>query len=1425
MFYHKQRSVPTKAYNFMMKNGKKIMLRKVKLQMRKTWGNKRLARVVLGGILAASVVGMNEPVFAANIYATSGNPVTINKAGQAVAYDVDRSSSYKLEGNNRYAAVAANGGDVAITAATITITGGTQAADDQRIYGIASESGRSITINGNTGISVKVDGAIDSDKFLQARGVRNNDGGTITFNGDTTVEAELKNASNGGNMYVTGLDAWDGAQTIFNGNAKVSSTGSSATSGNALWVNALQVSGSTVSFNGTTTELSAANTGYTAQAINAMGGSTVNLNSAKTTIKATSDYGANGIGFDFAGNDTVNFTKGDVEIDAVITDGVGATNAIGILGGNNNISVADAVNNFTINVEGAGVDTGNMGYSNGTAGLYSTGGTIDIKAKQLNINVTTGQNTANSTFDKAQADAEEAAGKTYSDSFGIRSDCGANINVGAATTTNIIVNDGYKNAVGIYAGPYAQYASDGPGNVSILGDATISAVGKASSKALWAKDGGVITVGSDGKTISLTGEILADAGTVNLSGNTTFDAAKVSFTNVNSGAINLKAGNMTGVFNITGGSVNIDGAAVTTHDFSKITPARGLVLSSGSLTTTSGLIFTNGIDTTSDDTVLASKDSGVVSNDKVALTSGNLILDDSKYNVDYVTTATAALKTAGATTLTMAGTLVSGATEQTTITPAAASAIGGDTVLDKVTVKDDGNNLIIGTATVPTGETVDGVALTGDTTTAKNGFGAKTLDLGAGSTGAIITNNQNVTLGGSAGGEVLTVDGAADSNLKLVVGANTLLGDATSTSGSLTIGDSLVTKDTNLNLTGSIVLNTNGQLNVNGNTTVTDGISAGGGNIAVGTGTLNTALELTGGNNTLTGAANLSSLTSTPDAVLEIGTTSATSQVSIANAVLNGATLKFDPAWTEAAAQNAITYAGAIDSLTAIGSNEYVTIGSTDTTEAATMFANTGLTFGEGNVESVLYLKGNQTLDSTKGSLTVNGTTVSAAGNFTANANSLTMVDGSAASSGTAALSGVTSTTVSDSAKLYINGAATGNTYTILAGSGITAGWANANILTSSKVISFTGTVSDSSFIVTSELNSVANVFGGAVITPNAVDKALTSSGTAAYAFLNSTVDSNVYATNAGTINAINSLANMGELAGVQHGAYTAGNSFADMVSDHLSFAGHAKSEHDVWANYINNKETVSDMSLGGMNGNYDLKYNGVVIGSDLYTKNDTTAGVAVMYAKGDVTGSITTNDTKYYGLSFYGRKTNGKTNILADVTYLHGSNDITQTNTGTVITASPKADAFSLGVKAEQRYDKGNMSIVPYAGLRYLHLGVGKYTNSLGIEYDPDAQNMFLLPIGVKAFGEIKSNDWTFRPKAQLGYVWTMGHRNSSQNVKFDGASDEFSYDTADSGYFLGGLGFEAEKGKAAYSVNYQYKKGSSTKNNIWMVQARFAF
>lgn len=268
---------------------------------------------------------------------------------------------------------------------------------------------------------------------------------------------------------------------------------------------------------------------------------------------------------------------------------------------------------------------------------------------------------------------------------------------------------------------------------------------------------------------------------------------------------------------------------------------------------------------------------------------------------------------------------------------------------------------------------------------------------------------------------------------------------------------------------------------------------------------------------------------------------------------------------------------------------------------------------------------------------------------------------------------------------------------------------------------------------------------------------------------------------------AINSVANMGELAGVNHGTYSMSNAMTDAVAHHLSLATHGEQDKDIWAHYIHNKEDVDGMDFGGVDGSYEAQYNGIVVGSDLYKNGKTTAGVALSYADGNINGSniasSTKNDAEYYGASLYGRIDNGDSAILGDISYMHSDNDITQNNSGHEITASADADAFSIGIRAEQAYKAGAGKFVPYAGIRYMHLGAGDYSNSLGMEYNADDQNLWLLPVGVTYSAEVQSGDWTVKPIAEVGYVWTMGDRDTDQTVSLNGASDTFGFETADSG------------------------------------------
>lgn len=311
------------------------------------------------------------------------------------------------------------------------------------------------------------------------------------------------------------------------------------------------------------------------------------------------------------------------------------------------------------------------------------------------------------------------------------------------------------------------------------------------------------------------------------------------------------------------------------------------------------------------------------------------------------------------------------------------------------------------------------------------------------------------------------------------------------------------------------------------------------------------------------------------------------------------------------------------------------------------------------------------------------------------------------------------------------------------------------------------------------------------------------------------------------TTTALNALANIGELGGTAHGAYSMSNALTDSVHEHLSKPQHGD-ESDIWAKYIHTKENINGVQLGGMTADIDAQYNGIIAGGEFYNKGKASAGMAFMYADGSISsgsGAYTKNDAEYYGTSLYGRIDNGDSALIGDISYLHGSNDITQYNAGHTITASPDADAFSLGLRAEQVFDTNAGTFTPYAGLRYMHLGIGDYTDSVGLSYDADEQNLFLLPVGVKYSTEIKNGDWTIRPLAEAGYVWTMGDRDTDQTVRLGSAADSFGFEVADSGSFLGKLGVEFDSDTASYGFGYEYQKGDTVKANRWMANMEFKF
>ena len=829
---------------------------------------------------------------------------------------------------------------------------------------------------------------------------------------------------------------------------------------------------------------------------------------------------------------------------------------------------------------------------------------------------------------------------------------------------------------------------------------------------------------------------------------------------------------------------------------------------------------------------------GEITNNGIDFQGGTLSLNDAEYTLAYANDAGSKV---GPTNVVMTGKLAGSADGKVSV--GAASKVGDKVALDQVTATTTEKNLLVG-STSGRATNVDGIEVKEKV---QNGFSVGSLELAAGSTGVVITNAENVTLGGSAGGDVISVVGESNPSVKVVVGTTDLVAGTNSKAGSLTIGNALATADTKYTLKGEVVVNENSKLNVNGQTTITNGVTLNGGEVKVDNGALKTAELEAKADTKLTGEVNAGKLTGADSKTLAIGDKDNAGKLTVKEATLNGGMLFLDPAFKNGATIGdasgvAVTTISNLDGAYVAGQNSKLSFGA-DLAAADAVFAKTGETWGKTGVTAAAYIAKSVSLvpatatATANGSLTVKGDLTTAnigsytptAGSVTFAENSLLMVNGAEITS-TAAITDVTRATVDASSKLYIDNAKKGEIYKVLAGAGIAGGWDEAKIISSNSLLRFTKDTDANKYDVKASVKFVKDAFGGEVIAPKAYDAALNAAdANAASDFIMNAADSKVNATKAAQVSALNSAAAMGELAGVEHGTYAASNLLTDAVTDHMSLANDKDHDSDIWAKYIHTKEDIDGLSVANFGADYDAQYNGIVVGADLYKNGKATVGAALTYVDGNINGNTlaarTKNDATYYGASIYGGIQNEDSAVVGDISYLHGKNDITQYNSGATLTADAKSDAFSIGVRAEKSVKAGVGKFVPYAGIRYMHLGAGNYTNSIGMAYDGDDMNLWLLPVGVKYSADVKAGGWTIRPIAEVGYVWNMGDRDATQTVSLNGASDGFGYDVTDNGSYIGRFVVEAEKANVTYGLGYEYQKGDSVKANKWMANVNWSF
>ena len=387
------------------------------------------------------------------------------------------------------------------------------------------------------------------------------------------------------------------------------------------------------------------------------------------------------------------------------------------------------------------------------------------------------------------------------------------------------------------------------------------------------------------------------------------------------------------------------------------------------------------------------------------------------------------------------------------------------------------------------------------------------------------------------------------------------------------------------------------------------------------------------------------------------------------------------------------------------------------------------------------------------------------------------------------------------------------------------------------KLVKGSGSYSSGSFTVSTQKVKASEALPGVAL-PNILD-AMSSQTDSPYAgikYLSNAISG--LNSNAQTLAAVNSFAQGAENSGATRTGALAALDLGTAAQEHLSLAkaaeeqsgGFGKAAVDtadngsIWAQYIHNKDKVDNM--GGVS--YDRQYNGVIIGGDFADRGKYSSGIAFSYGSGDSTGSASKNEFDFWGLSYYGGIQNGDTNLIFDVGYSKTSSDVKG-----VIKAEPDTQVISMGVKGEKVISNGHgTSYVPYAGLRYMNIDTDSYNGSIdgktAAHYSTDKADLWLLPVGISISHEsVTAGGWKVRPTADIAYVWTLGDKNTAMDITVPGvnATDRLGYDIMDSGFFVGKLGLEAEKGDWTYGLGYACQKGSHAQNSKFMLNVTYSF
>lgn len=421
----------------------------------------------------------------------------------------------------------------------------------------------------------------------------------------------------------------------------------------------------------------------------------------------------------------------------------------------------------------------------------------------------------------------------------------------------------------------------------------------------------------------------------------------------------------------------------------------------------------------------------------------------------------------------------------------------------------------------------------------------------------------------------------------------------------------------------------------------------------------------------------------------------------------------------------------------------------------------------------------------------------------------------------------------------------TGESFTAVTSSGVSesATWQDANISTTSRLLTATQTATANSTVITINSANLSSTLPA--ISKNSAEllNAMSdeigvdvTSENAAQQFISKAMDTRYVSDAATSARLVESAINLASIANIAGTSYRVMSATAKTLSEHLSMGQHffqgtpIEEGFNLWTSLLYDNSRLAGYNSGGFNAKTKTWLGGIFVGAEdtLLTERGsilkTGGALSIGEGKSRSVGNLypVKNDLNFWGVSLYGSWISGKWNLLGDLSYSKVTHSMKQSldpvTSYSSLSGATKSGIISAGLTREYLFETDYVDIMPYIGIRYTQLKNNAFkAKSEGKQLFKNASNsqsLWSVPLGVRFTKEYKNDaGYTLKPALDLSWISTGGDTVSGTDVTMSGVTTSAKGESriADSSAYNINAGFLLQKDKLTYGLSYGIQKSSN--------------